>query len=66
MTKRYLMHNTGEFTGVANHLPDFAMMGMKPARSFEIWRDDVHRFVLTSTDNYTEITKEVYDIIRGV
>jgi hypothetical protein len=59
------MHKTANFTGVAD-LPSFAYMGMKPARSFEIYRNDVHRFVNTSTDYYTEITKEVYDIMMGV
>jgi hypothetical protein len=65
MAKRYLMHKYANFTGVAD-LPNFAKMGMKPSRSFEIWRDDVHRFVHTQTDYYVEITKEVYDIMRGV
>jgi len=65
MTIRYLMHKTAKFTGVAD-LPDFAKMDMQPPRSFEIWRDDAHRFVHTQTDYYTEITKEVYEIMRNV
>lgn len=65
MTRRYFVHKTGKFTGVAD-LPNFAKMGMQPARSFEIWRNDAHRFVHTTTDNYIEITKEVYDIMQGV
>lgn len=64
MARRYLMHKIGEFTGVAD-LPDFAKMGMQPPRSFEIWRDDTNRFLMTNTDNYIEITKEVYDVIRS-
>jgi hypothetical protein len=65
MTRRYFVHKSGNFTGVAD-LPNFAKMGMQPSRSFEIWRDDAHRFVHTNTDNYDEITKEVYDIMRAV
>jgi quinol monooxygenase YgiN len=65
MPTRYFVHKSGKFTGVAD-LPNFATTDMKPARSFEIWRDDVHKFVHTQTDYYTEITKEVYDIMRGV
>jgi sRNA-binding carbon storage regulator CsrA len=65
MTTRYFVHKSGKFTGVAD-LPNFAKMGMKPPRSFEIYRNDVYRFVHTSTDYYIEITKEVYDIMRGV
>lgn len=65
MARRYLMHKTAKFTGVAD-LPDFAKMDMQPPRSFEIWRNDCHKFVHTNTDNYIEITKEVYDIMRGV
>jgi hypothetical protein len=56
---------SGKFTGVAD-LPNFAKMGMKPPRSFEIYRDDAHRFSHTNTDYYIEITKEVYDIMKGV
>ena len=65
MTKRYFVHMSGKFTGVAD-LPNFAKMGMKPPRSFEIYRDDAHRFSHTNTDYYIEITKEVYDIMKGV
>ena len=65
MTRRYLMHKFAGFTGVAD-LPDFAKMDMQPPRTFEIWRDDAHRFLMTNTDNYVEITKEVYDIMREV
>lgn len=65
MTKRYLLHKIAGHTGVAD-LPDFATMDMQPPRSFEIWRDDVYRFVHTQTDYYVEITKEVYDIMRSV
>lgn len=65
MARRYFVHKCGQFTGVAD-LPNFAKMGMQPARSFEIYRNDVHRFIHTSTDYYIEITKEVYDIMVGV
>lgn len=65
MAIRYFVHKSGKFTGTAD-LPDFADMDMQPPRSFEIWRNDAHKFVLTSTDNYVEITKEVYDIMLGV
>ena len=65
MTTRYFVHKSGNFTGVAD-LPNFAKMGMQPPRSFEIYRNDAHKFVNTSTDNYIEITKEVYDIMVGV
>ena len=65
MARRYFVHKSGNFTGVAD-LPNFAKMGMQPPRSFEIYRNDAHKFVNTSTDNYIEITKEVYDIMVGV
>lgn len=63
MPAKYLLHKTAGFTGTAD-LPDWVDFDAHPARSFEIWRDDVHRFVHTDTDNYVEITKEVYDIMR--
>lgn len=62
---RYFVHKKTGHTGTAD-LPKFATTDMQPPRSFEIWRNDVHRFVLTQTDYYDEITKEVYDIMRGV
>lgn len=62
---RYFVHKMTGHTGVAD-LPKFATTDMQPPRSFEIWRDDAHRFVLTQTNYYDEITKEVYDIMRGV
>ena len=65
MARRYFVHKSGNFTGVAD-LPNFANMGMQPPRSFEIYRNDVHRFLTTSTEFYIEITKEVYDIMVGV
>ena len=65
MARRYFVHKSGNFTGVAD-LPNFAKMGMQPPRSFEIYRNDVHRFLTTSTEFYIEITKEVYDIMVGV
>lgn len=65
MRKRYLMHKVAGFTGVAE-LPNFVNFDEQPPRSFEIWRNDVHRFVHTQTNYYVEITKEVYDIMQGV
>lgn len=65
MPKRYFVHNKTGYTGVAD-LPNFATTDMKPPRSFEIWHDHYHRFVITQTNYQTEITKEVYDIMRGV
>ena len=65
MARRYFVHKSGNFTWVAD-LPNFANMGMQPPRSFEIYRNDVHRFLTTSTEFYIEITKEVYDIMVGV
>jgi hypothetical protein len=65
MARRYFVHKITGHTGNAD-LPNFAKMGMQPPRSFEIWRDDAHRFVRTTTEGYIEITKEVYDIMRSV
>lgn len=65
MPRRYFVHKMTGHTGQAD-LPNFATTDMQPPRSFEIWRDDAHRFVLTQTNFYDEITKEVYDIMRGV
>jgi hypothetical protein len=65
MARRYFVHKVAGFTGVAD-MPDFATTDMQPPRSFEIWRNDVYRFVLTQTNYYDEITKEVYDIMVSV
>jgi hypothetical protein len=65
MAIRYFVHKITGHLGNAD-LPDFAKTDMQPPRSFEIYRNDAHRFVHTNTDNYIEITKEVYDIMRSV
>ena len=65
MPTKYLLHKVAGHVGIAD-LPNFVNFDEKPPRSFEIYRCDVGRFVHTQTDYYVEITKEVFDIMKGV
>ena len=65
MAKTYLMHKTNQGVGVAD-LPDWVNFDEHPPRSFQIlWSGEYYAYP-TRTDVVVPITKEVYDIMRGV
>lgn len=65
MPTTYLMHKTMNKVGVAD-LPEFTDLDEQPPRSFEIWWHGNGGYSLCYTSVVAKITKEVYDIMRGV
>ena len=65
MATTYLMHKTKNWVGSAD-LPNFVNFDEQPPRSFEIWWHGGGVLSLCNTNVVVPITKEVYDIMRGV
>jgi hypothetical protein len=66
MTRRYVMHKESGMVGVAD-LPDFVSFDEQPPRSFDVrWWNGSGAVSRANTEFTIPITKEVYDIMRGV
>jgi len=65
MPTTYLMHKTRNMVGVAD-LPEFTDLDEQPPRSFQIWWEGNAGYTLCSTSVVVPITKEIFDIMRGV
>jgi len=61
----YLMHKTKSWLGFAD-LPEWVNFDEQPPRSFNVYWYTINCAMQGSTTHVVPITKEVYDIMRGV
>lgn len=65
MPTTYMIHKKHGWVGVAD-LPEWVKFDEHPPRSFEVRWNGVLTYARSSTHFVVPITKEVYDIMRGV